>query len=480
MDSDESSLGIHFSIPKICYHCCSIQSSSSTGDYPVHLCPATISLTPNGSPVSASCITEDVNELRHKLHELETAMLGPDPDNIEDNDGPNHVSSETEKWELMMEVISRRDLKRALIACACAISDNDRLTADWLISELRQMVSVCGEPIQRLGAYMLEGLVARLGSTGSSIYKALNCKEPAGMDLLSYMHLLYEICPYFKFGYLSANGAIADAMKDESRIHIIDFQIAQGTQWVTLIRALAARPNGPPQVRITGIDDSTSAYARGGGLEIVGQRLSKLAEMCNVPFEFRAAPVPSSQVGREHLEIRQDEALAVNFALTLHHVPDESVSPQNHRDRLLRLVKGLYPKVVTLVEQESNTNTTSFLHRFTETLSYYLAVFESIDVALPRESKERISVEQHCLAREVVNIIACEGEDRVERHELLSKWRSRCLMAELQPYPLSTLVNGAIKSLMENYSDKYRVEERDGCLYLGWMNRALIASCAWN
>lgn len=161
-------------------------------------------------------------------------------------------------------------------------------------------------------------------------------------------------------------------------------------------------------------------------------------------------------------------------------MPDESVSPQNHRDRLLRLVKGLYPKVVTLVEQESNTNTAPFLPRFIETLSYYLAVFESIDVALPRESKERISVEQHCLAREIVNVIACEGEERVERHELLSKWRSRCLMAGLQPYPLSSLVNGAIKSLMESYSNKYRLEERDGCLYLGWMNRVLVASCAWN
>jgi hypothetical protein len=51
------------------------------------------------------------------------------------------------------------------------------------------------------------------------------------------MNILYEVCPYFKFGYMSANGAIADAMKNEARVHIIDFQIAQGSQWISLIQA---------------------------------------------------------------------------------------------------------------------------------------------------------------------------------------------------------------------------------------------------
>ena len=72
------------------------------------------------------------------------------------------------------------------------------------------------------------------------------------------------------------------------------------------------------------------------------------------------------------------------------------------------MIKSLSPKVVTLVEQESNTNITPFFHR--ETLEYYLAMFESIDVTLPRNSKERINVEQHCLARDIVNLIACEGK----------------------------------------------------------------------
>ncbi|XP_052208180.1 scarecrow-like protein 21 [Diospyros lotus] len=485
---------------------CTFESSAATGCYPFRNSPSTGSFSPLGSPVSAPdsvscsgtgqfphntvssavsgiCLTDNDNEFGQKLRELEAAMLGPDPNilearNIAITGGLNLFSPDTKKWKQVMD-ISKRSLKDVLIACAKAVADSDLSTAEFLLSELRQMVSVSGDPLQRIGAYMLESIVARLASSGNSIYKALKCEEPASSELLSYMHLLYEVCPYFKFGYMSANGAIAGAMKDEKRIHIIDFQIAQGTQWITLIQALAARPGGPPQIRITGVDDSTSASARGGGLDIIGKRLTRFAESCKVPFEFHGVPLSGSQVEIKDLKVQPGEPLAVNFAFMLHHMPDENVGIQNHRDRLLRLVKNLSPKLVTLVEQESDTCTASFLPRFIETLDYYLAIFESIDETLPRGHKDRINVEQHCLAREIVNIIACEGSERVERHELLGKWRSRFLMAGFKPYPLNSVVNATIKSLLKYYSERYRLEERDGALYLGWMSRDLVTSCAW-
>ncbi|KAJ8755033.1 hypothetical protein K2173_015545 [Erythroxylum novogranatense] len=498
--SDDGNPRVHFSA-EIFEQYCTLESSSGTGIYPLQTSSSTASFSPNDSavfqPDSHSCRSDfhdspedpgdsTANEtfVAYKLKELETAMLGPDLDTfdvcaVSTPTESDQITSEAEKWEFLMEMISKKDLKEVLFVCAQAIENGDMFTVEWLMAELRQKVSVCGEPVQRLGAYMLEGLVAKLASSGSTIYKALRCKEPAGADLLSYMHVLYEVCPYFKFGYMSANGAIAEAMKDEIRVHIIDFQIAQGTQWITLIQALAGRLEGPPHVRITGIDDSTSAYARGGGLDIVGQRLSKFAASCKVPFEFHAGGVSASEIQYENLGVRAGEAIAVNFALMLHHIPDENVSTHNHRDRLLRLVKGLSPKVVTLVEQESDSNTAPFINRFVGTMNYYLPIFESIDVTLPRDHKERINVEQHCLAREVVNIIACEGAERVERHELLVKWKSRFSMAGFTPYPLSTFVNSTIKTLLENYSEKYSLEERDGVLYLGWMGRPLVTSCAW-
>lgn len=464
-------------------------------------------------------------KIRHALLELETALMAPDDNEVTTSNSslgesiketasgpryrswsnehqgsqyiqsqPSHVTSSSRQSNEAVHVEKRRkleedsslqgfpsgDLKQLLIACANAMAENNTELFDRLIETARNAVSINGEPIQRLGAYMVEGLVARTEASGNSIYHALKCREPEGEELLTYMQLLFEICPYLKFGYMAANGAIAEACRNEDHIHIIDFQIAQGTQWMTLLQALAARPGGAPHVRITGIDDPVSKYARGKGLEVVGERLSLMSKKFGIPVEFHGIPVFGPDVTRDMLDIRHGEALAVNFPLQLHHTADESVDVNNPRDGLLRLVKSLSPKVVTLVEQESNTNTTPFFNRFIETLDYYLAIFESIDVTLSRNSKERINVEQHCLARDIVNVIACEGKERVERHELFGKWKSRLTMAGFRQCPLSSYVNSVIRSLLRCYSEHYTLVEKDGAMLLGWKNRNLISASAWH
>lgn len=468
-----------------------------------------------------TCFIQDANcspNIKHVLLDIETALMGPDDSEevtTREISIPEMPVQRSRSWsqepqgvhvfhpqpsfvpmqqsvevvhvekrhkamdELSLQGFAQGNLKQLLTACAKALSDNRMDDFDKLTEKARDAVSITGEPIQRLGAYMVEGLVARKEASGTNIYHALRCREPESKDLLSYMHILYEICPYLKFGYMAANGAIADACKNEDRIHIIDFQITQGTQWMTLLQALAARPGGAPHVRITGIDDPFSKYARGDGLEAVGRRLAAISAKFNIPVEFHGVPEFAPDITRDMLNVRPGEALAVNFPLQLHHTPDESVDVNNPRDELLRMIKSLSPKVVTLVEQESNTNTTPFFHRFVEALEYYLAMFESIDVTLPRNSKERINVEQHCLARDIVNVIACEGKERVERHELFGKWKSRLTMAGFRQYPLSTYVNSVIKSLLRCYSEHYNLVEKDGAMLLGWKNRNLISASAW-
>uniref|UniRef100_A0A0D6R6L9 Uncharacterized protein n=1 Tax=Araucaria cunninghamii TaxID=56994 RepID=A0A0D6R6L9_ARACU len=376
--------------------------------------------------------------------------------------------------------IPQDDIEQLLIACAEAVDNYELAKAEESIALLRQRVSVWGNPIQRLGAYMVEGLEARLRSTGTRIYKRLKCKEPDSTEVISYFQILKAACPCFRLGYVAANGAIAEALKDKDRIHIVDFHVAEGNQWETLIQALGGRKVSPPSLRITGIEDPESEYVRDGRLQLVGKRLSKLAESCNVPFEFHALALLGSDIQANMLEVRDGEALAVNFAFQLHRMPDESVSTINHRDRLLQMVRRLDPHVVTLVEQESNTNTAPFFPRFKETLNYYSAVFESLDVSLPRDSKDRVNIEENCLACNIVNIIACEDAERVVRHEVLGKWRARLTMAGFRPYPLNSHVTLTIKTICARYCDKYKLIEKDEAIYLGWLDRLLVAVSAWH
>ncbi|CAL5184001.1 unnamed protein product [Lathyrus oleraceus] len=441
----------------------------------------TSDISTNGSPISAysSAVDDGSFELKKKLRELEILLLGPESNIVDSCQSfPNGASRYN--WAEIQEMIPKLDLNEILIKCAEAVSDDDIETAlGFMNNVLGKMVSVCGEPKQRLGAYMLEGLRARLESSGSVIYKSLMCEEPTSKELMSYMYILYQVCPYWKFAYLSSNVAISEAMKNESKIHIIDFQIAQGTQWLSFMHALARKSDKPPFIRVTGIDDSQSLHARGGGLDIVGKKLTDFAKTCGIPFEFSSVPMFGCEVQLSDFVLQTGEALAVNFPFTLHHMPDESVSTENHRDRLLRLVKSLSPKVVLLVEQESNTNTSPFLHRFVETMNYYTAMFESIDVAFARDDKTRISVEQHCIARDIVNMIACEGGERVERHELFGKWKARLSMAGFVPLPLSPSVTGSVRNLLREFNENYRIEQTDVAVYLAWKSRAMATFSAW-
>ena len=452
-------------------------------------------------------------EMRLKLQELERALLSDeeeeeegmfetvqsmeiDPDMVEWanplqdmllHDSPKESSS-SDSSNLTSISSTTKDTsqnspqtpKQLLYDCARVLSEGNEEEATSMINKLRQMVSIQGDPSQRIAAYMVEGLAARVATSGKCIYQALRCKEPPSNDRLAAMQILFEVCPCFKFGYIAANGAIAEAVRDEKKVHIIDFDISQGTQYITLIQTLASMPGRPPHVRLTGVDDPESVQRSIGGINIIGQRLEKLAEELGLPFEFRAVASGTSNVTQSMLDCRPGEALVVNFAFQLHHMPDETVSTVNERDQLLRMVKSLNPKLVTVVEQDMNTNTSPFLPRFVEAYNYYSAVFNTLDATLPRESQDRMNVERQCLAKDIVNIVACEGEERIERYEVAGKWRARLSMAGFTPSPMSTNVREAIRKLIiKQYCDKFKIKEEMGGLHFGWEDKNLIVASAW-
>eukprot|EP01018_Ginkgo_biloba_P018564 Gb_07573 [translate_table: standard] len=378
------------------------------------------------------------------------------------------------------QIDAGRCSKKLLVECATAIYEGKIELASNIIKNLMQMVSIYGDPMQRLTGYMVEGLVARLGLSRKGLCNALRWKEMPSRDHLSALQILFEVCPYFKFGCMAANGAILEAFKGHKKVHIIDFDIGQGSQYISLIQSLAVRIGGPPEIRITGVDDPGSMPCPLGGLHMIGECLLKVAETVGVPLQFHTITEKAEDVQPGMLGCRPGEALAVNFAFQLHHMPDESVSTRNPRDQLLRMVKSLNPKVVTVVEKEVNTNTAPFLPRFIEALNYYSAVFESLDITLARESRDRTNIEKQCLARDIVNIVACEGAERTERYEVAGKWRARMTMAGFTVSPLSTNVENTVKSLLRSYNSNYTLKLKGGALHFGWLDKTLIVASAWH
>lgn len=327
--------------------------------------------------------------------------------------------------------------------------------------------------MQRVASCFTEALTARLAATLTTPKPSSSSSIPPffpqnSFEILKIYQIVYQACPYVKFAHFTANQVIFEAFESEDRVHVIDLDILQGYQWPAFMQALAARPGGSPFLRITGVGPSLDAVRE------TGRCLTELAHSLNVPFEFHAIGEQLESLKPNMFNRRVGEALAVNAVNHLHRVPGKSLG------NLLGMIRDQAPSIVTLVEQEASHNGPYFLGRFLEALHYYSAIFDSLDATFPPDSAQRAKVEQYIFAPEIRNIVACEGAERIERHERLEKWRKLMEGKGFKGVALSENAVTQSKILLGLYScDGYRLTQDKGCLLLGWQDRPLIAASAW-
>ncbi|XP_021284333.1 scarecrow-like protein 8 [Herrania umbratica] len=446
-------------------------------------------------------------KMMNQLQELEKQLLDDDNDdegdavsvitntnsewsetiqNLISSSGPNNpiapspTSSTTSSSSSTSSVASPASTcsKQTIMEAASAISEGKTDVVNEILTRLAQVANSKGNSEQRLMECMLLALKSRVNSAEN---------PPPVAELFSKEHaaatqLLYDLSPCFKLGFLAANLAILDATLDQSnanKLHVIDFDIGQGGQYINLLHALSDRGSGQPvMVKITAIADNAGDER----LKMVGDKLSQIAERFGVCLKFNVvASLKLSDLSRESLGCEPDEPLAVNFAFKLYRMPDESVSVDNPRDELLRRVKGLAPRVVTLVEQEMNTNTAPFTSRVGEACGYYGALIDSIESTVSRDKAERVKLEEGLL-RKIANKVACEGRDRVERCEVFGKWRARMSMAGFELKPLSQSVAESLRARLNSgnrVNPGFTVKEENGGVSFGWMGRTLTVASAW-
>ncbi|KAG5247324.1 hypothetical protein OIU78_000656 [Salix suchowensis] len=363
-------------------------------------------------------------------------------------------------------------LVHTLLACAKETQEENLELADALVKRIGLLAASQTGAMRKVATYFAEALARRIYKISPQDYRL----DSSCLDTLE-MHF-YETCPYLKFAHFTANQAILEAFADASRVHVIDFGLKQGMQWPALMQALALRPGGPPAFRLTGIGppqpDNTDA------LQQVGWKLAQLARTIGVEFQFRGfvanslADLDAEMLGLLPPEV---EAVAVNSVFELHRL----LARPGGIDKVLGSIKAMRPKIVTVVEQEANHNSPVFLDRFTEALHYYSSLFDSLEGSgmIPR-SQDLVMSELY-LGRHICNVVACEGADRVERHEALAQWRTRLDSAGFDPVHLGSNAFKQASMLLALFAggDGYRVEENNGCLMLGWHTRPLIATSAW-
>ncbi|KAL7611603.1 scarecrow-like protein 8 [Lactuca sativa] len=434
----------------------------------------------DGEHDAVSVITD--TEWSETIQKLLNPLQAQNPDNTV---APSPTTSSTSSSASSSATVSP---KQFISDAAEAITDGKSEIAMELITRINQFSNALGTPEQRLGFHMASALRSRVSVNSTAEEQSSPATELYRKEHILSTQLLYDKSPCFKIAFMAANNVILQALlgsgRPERRIHVVDFDVGHGLQYVYLLHEIAAarKIDGviPISLKLTTFKD----FGNGGSerLKLVGDGLRSLSNKLGVLFYYNVLDFKLSDLNKQGLTIENEEVLAVNFAFKLSKLPDESVTTENLRDEVLRRVKDLSPAVVTVVEQELNANTASFTARVNDLFSYYTSFLNSLEATIPRTNPERVKIEEG-LSRRIFNSVACEGRDRVERCEVFGKWRARLRMAGFDSKPVSQLTAESLKSKLNSWTRGnlgFTVKEDSGGISFGWMGRPLTVVSAWH
>jgi hypothetical protein len=198
-----------------------------------------------------------------------------------------------------------------------------------------------------------------------------------------------------------------------------------------------------------------------------------------VEFEFHAIAGKWEQITPAQLNLRDDETLIVNSMFRLRNLLDETVMASSPRKMLLSKIHSLNPKLFIMGVISAGYNSPFFMARFRETVNHFSAVFDAIHSSAPPDNDLRQLAEKEVLGREILNIIACEGTERIERAETYRQWQSRSLNAGFKQQPVDPGIIAKANEMLKDYNRNYGIAVDGHWLLNGWRDRVLHGLTAW-
>ncbi|CAH2042275.1 unnamed protein product [Thlaspi arvense] len=373
------------------------------------------------------------------------------------------------------------DMKNLLMLCMESVASNDHNTTNKLLKQIKQLSSPSGNVSQRLAHCFAKGLEARLAGTGNLIYRSLTTKERSTSDALEVYKLCISAIPFTNASYYYAIQTILEFARQATSLHIIQFSGRRTIHFMPLIQQLSQRPCGPPKLRFTSIDFPEPGFEPTAIVERERRRWVNYCKKFNVPFEYHGMTQKWEAVDPEDLKIHKDEVLVVMCSYLFHYVMDDSFLENSPRDVVLKLIKRINPDVFLHGILNGPLNSPFFVSRFREALFYFSVVFDMFEATMPRKSPTRMMCETEICGKEILNIIASEGLERIERRETYKSWQVRTLRAGFKQLPLNQDIIKKIKAKVKaNFHRDFFVDEAAQWMVQGWKGRVLDALSCWD
>jgi len=170
----------------------------------------------------------------------------------------------------------------------------------------------------------------------------------------------------------------------------------------------------------------------------------------------------------------------VNCLYRFRNLIDETVAVDSPRNRVLNTIRQVNPAIFIHGIVNGSYSVPFFITRFREALFHFSALFDMLETTVPRDDAQRALIEREMFGREALNVIACEGSDRVERPETYKQWQVRNLRAGFVQSPLNQeIVMKAKDKVKDIYHKDFVIDEDSGWLLQGWKGRIIYAISTW-
>ncbi|CAI9103299.1 OLC1v1001755C1 [Oldenlandia corymbosa var. corymbosa] len=261
-------------------------------------------------------------------------------------------------------------------AAAEKIADNQLIYAKKLLGLCRDRASKSGSPLQRLAHYFIAALHDKIDNEWGLIstnqiegrvWKIENGEQDMFLLDPGKVECQQEL-PFCVVTQLATVETILEAVKSAKRVHLIDFEIDNGSQWILIMLVLAVRYECPLELlKITAVGINKN------GMEKAGKWLSSFADSINLPFSFKMIVSDLKDLHEDQFELDTGEVVAVDLEFRLWTL---LIRPKS-LDVLLEVIVNLRPSVMIVKEIEVCTNSSNFLERFSEMLNFHSALFDS-------------------------------------------------------------------------------------------------------
>jgi hypothetical protein len=276
-----------------------------------------------------------------------------------------------------------------------------------------------------------------------------------------------EAVPFVYVGHDLANQVLEREVGDLDAFTMLDIGIGNGAQVIKLLDALAGKGGQLKSVRVIGVDPVEK------NLGAARLRIERAAKKYPFEVDFRSLRTLVEELTDDDLQSIRDSAggnLIINSAFAFHHT-GHPLNDTRARTELLRRLASLKPRILTLVEPNSNHDTEELTKRVHHSWEHFGNVFALVDEAAI-DASHKYLIKGKFFAREIRDIFGVSDHFRCERHELYDSWLLRLFKAGFKPVDL-----GEVSVGLPPYC-RYDISE--GLVRLNYNDTTIVAVMAFS